>query len=409
MKILTNEYSCNIPDFKKPAKGGPANFARLFFNFTDKNSKKHLWQGIIFRELDQKNNSYSLSKTKDLRANREIFLFKMPRSFTTAILKANKDGDPRLILSEPISRLSKFIKKISPDIVFLNGFSLGNWIIMEAARLANVPIAVQHAGLWGVELDIYKDFYSPAGIKMMKDMERDVSRFATAEIFLNNFTKEYFDKNILKDKRQRRSLVKVIPLPVELSFFKSRRQKNSRFLFDRKTFHIGIIARWDRIKNHEALADLAQAANKKGLPWLFHSVTKIPDSKKKAALKNKYRRNIDIIGHLTKEDIKEFCSSNDLMIVPSKFDVSPTTLLEALACGTPTAISKNVGFVDDYKKHGAKDWIVDFDNPDKAIRQIKKILRKKIPVKLINELERKHDSKKILKEYLSLFQEITKK
>ena len=409
MRILTNEYACNVPDFKEPAKGGPANFARLFFNFTTKDSKKHLWQGIIFRELDEKSASYSLKKLKDLRANREIFLFKMPQSFTTSVLKAKKVGDCRSMLSEPIAKLSNLIRRISPDIVFLNGFSLGNWMIMEAARSAQVPVAVQHAGLWGVELDVYRDFYSPAGIKMMKDMERDVSRFAAAEIFLNDFTKGYFDKNILKDKRQRKSSVKVIPLPVELSFFKPGQRKNDRFLFDPKMFHIGIIARWDRIKNHEALADLAQTANEKGLPWSFHSVTKIPDTKKKITLKNKYRRNIDVIGHLTKEDIREFCSSNDLMIIPSKFDVSPTTLLEALVCGTPTAISKNVGFVDDYKKHGAKDWIIDFDDPDKAIRQIKRIIRKKIPAKLIKDLQRKHDSKKVLKEYLSLFQEIIKK
>lgn len=407
MKILTNEYLCNTPNLKKPAKGGPANFARLFFNFLKKEDKKLEWQGIIINDLDP-NNKEIFFKTLEADSKRNIFYFSLPFLLTEKIRKAKKVLDYRQVLKDPLEKLTAVIKEKSPDIVFLNGFSMGNWLILEAAYKNNIPVIIQHAGIWFKELEVYKDFYSTAGVKMMKQMEKDSSIFSNEEIFLNDFSRSYFDQKVLKGKRAKKNKFTIIPLPVDFNFFKKSDTQKTKFNFDKKKFNIGLIARWDRIKNHEAVARLSVEIKKNNLPWVINSVTRIPESNINADIKKIYRENIRVIDFLSKKEIKDFCSHNDLVIIPSKFDVSPTVLLETLACQIPVAISPNVGFVDDYYKLGADDWVMDFEKPQLAVESLKKIKKKKLPIKLTRHLIKKHNLENVFEQYLSLINDLKK-
>lgn len=402
MKILTNEYTCNTPNFKQPAKGGPANFARLFFNFLKTKQPGLEWHGLIINDLKVVSKNFSLDKIQNSKRGRFIYNFSFPYLKTRKILQAKELLNYRNILAEPIKRLTTLIKKISPDVVFLNGFSLGNWLILEVASKNNIPVLIQHAGIWSKELDIYHDFYSPYGIKMMKKMDRESSTLSTVEIFLNDFSRQYFDTLVLKKKRTKKNKFLIIPLPVDFSFFKKQDLQKTKLKIDQKKFNIGMVARWDRIKNHEAVAEMSGVIKDSNLPWSINSVTRVPVSDINARIKKIYRENINIIDFLTKAEIKDFCFQNDLIIIPSKFDVSPTILLEAVACGTPVAISRTVGFVDDYYNYGAGDWIIDFSNPQKAVNQLKKIRNKKLPTRLVKELIRKHDLNKVFEKYFSL-------
>ena len=65
MKILTNEYACNTPNFDQPAKGGPANLSstEIFLNkFSNLFSIKKMVSGYqkvykrILEDLDYKKN-----------------------------------------------------------------------------------------------------------------------------------------------------------------------------------------------------------------------------------------------------------------------------------------------------------------------------------------------------------------
>lgn len=407
MKILTNEYLCNTPNLKKPAKGGPANFARLFFNFLKKEDKKLEWQGLIINDLDP-NNKEIFFKTLEADSKRNIFYFSLPFLLTEKIRKAKKVLDYRQVLKDPLEKLTAVIKEKSPDIVFLNGFSMGNWLILEAAYKNNIPVIIQHAGIWFKELEVYKDFYSTAGVKMMKQMEKDSSIFSNEEIFLNDFSRSYFDQKVLKGKRAKKNKFTIIPLPVDFNFFKKSDTQKTKFNFDKKKFNIGLIARWDRIKNHEAVARLSVEIKKNNLPWVINSVTRIPESNINADIKKIYRENIRVIDFLSKKEIKDFCSHNDLVIIPSKFDVSPTVLLETLACQIPVAISPNVGFVDDYYKLGADDWVIDFEKPQLAVESLKKIKKKKLPIKLTRHLIKKHNLENVFEQYLSLINDLKK-
>ncbi|NCN25220.1 hypothetical protein COT94_03985 [Candidatus Falkowbacteria bacterium CG10_big_fil_rev_8_21_14_0_10_37_14] len=409
MKILTNDYQSNVLNFNQPAKGGPANFARIFYNYLKQFKGSYHWQGILV-EFSVDTEVCSLQRLKDSRRKRSLYQINIPTKFSKVLTNANTTKtDPRLVLAEPISILVKLIKKLDPDIVFLNGFSLGNWLLLESAHLVGKPIVIQHAGIWTVELDIWSDFFSAEGLKIMKQMGMDSAVFSSAEIFLNNFSRNIFDKSFSKLVRPRGHKTVIIPLAVDFSAYQSKIKAKKSFNFNSEYFNIGVVARWDRIKNHQAVGDLAKKIKIDKLAWSINSVTKIPPTKKFLAFKKSYAQNINVIGHLSKEKIRDFCLENDLIIIPSKFDVSPTILLEAVACGTPVAISATVGFVDDYCRYGADDWVIDFNNTKKVVKQLAKIKGRALPAKLTKALIKKHQTDKVFGQYFSLFNKLITK
>jgi|GEM_PF-1998598 len=406
MKIFSNEYQSNVSKLNQPAKGGPANFGRIFCDYLDRDSSSHLWQGLLV-EFDAKISKCSLRQVPSTGSNKIFYRLLIPTQLAKSITRAKKANiNPRVVLAEPISRLVKLLNNLSPDIVFLNGFSLGNWILLEAAHQAHQKIIIQHAGIWSAELDIYQDFFTTAGIKIMKQMEMDSATLITAEIFLNDYSRQYFSEAYPELKRSAKHQVKIIPLAVDFRLYQGQSDYSSLFNFQAVRFNIGVVARWDRIKNHQAIANLATQIKALNLAWSINSVTTIPATKKNIKLKKQYQKNIAVTNYLSKEGIGIFCSANDLIIIPSKFDVSPTILLEAIASGTPVAISKSVGFVDDYRRYGADDWIIDFDHNDKAIKQLKRIKGRAMPVKLTKALMQKHQANKVFVQYLRLFKKI---
>ena len=404
MKIFSNGYPTNMPNAEAVSQGGPANFARLFSTFVTSNTS-HSWVGIMV--------SHSKSKTIRIKKSfsfpqRDYFKFYLPKKYYRLITQANKVADPAIILEKPIKRLASLIKKENPDVVFLNGFSLFNWILLKAAVEAKVPIAIQHAGIWTKELNLYKHIYTKAGLKIMKQMEKDSTYLCSAEVFLNTWSRDYYQKHVAKKIS---GTVGIIPLPFDFASFASlpKSQKKSVLSHLRPGLKIGTIARWDRIKNHKAFLSLARAAKREGLPWQFYSVTKIPENTRFAASKKSYEKNIKVVRSLDRVGIYDFCRAMDLLILPSLFDVSPTVVLEAVSVKTPIVISGNVGYAHDFKESGAKDWVIDFKDIKKAKEKIKKIMQKPLPQTLQNQIKVNHGHEKVFLSYLNLFERITEK
>ena len=249
---------------------------------------------------------------------------------------------------------------------------------------------------------MHKDLYTKHGRKLMKDMERDSTRLAQAEIFLNVWSKNYYQRNIAVGSKHK---TVVIPLPFDFATFQQlgTDTNSPTVAFDKEFFHIGTIARWDKIKNHKMILAIAKMAKKRSLPWKFHSVVAIPDSKKHRGARAEYAKYINVIPPVDRVGISNFCKSVDLLVLPSLFDVSPTVVLEALATDTPIMISPNTGYVHDFYAHGGKSWVIGPKNVKAAIRRISSLLGKHIPITLKKQIISKHDHKKVLASYLDVF------
>jgi glycosyltransferase involved in cell wall biosynthesis len=404
MLILSNGFPSNIPDSEKVSQGGPANFARLFVNYILANTK-HEWIGIMLESVDHSRTSLEDVFQAD---RRQYFKILTPKKCLAALRYANdKNLKPDVIFKEQISLLAKFVEEKKPSVIFLNGFGILNWLLLKAAQQTNTPAVIQHAGIWSKELSIHKELYSKHSRKLMEQMEVDSSLLTSCEIFLNEWSKNYYQKNVFRGSSGKST---IIPLPFDFASFRllSNSRRLRRFKFPKENFQIGTIARWDEIKNHTAILALAKSAKKLGLPWTFHTIVDIPQAKNYEKKEADYKKYIDVIPPVDRIGVSDFCRSLDLIIMPSLFDVSPTVVLEAIASGTPVVISKNVGYYSDFFHFEGKKWIVDFSKPEKAIHAIKQLLGKNMSGKLTRKIKTSHNHRKVFAEYLKVFERVAK-
>lgn len=400
MRILSNGFPTNLPDSETVSQGGPANFARLFKNHIISSNSEHFWIGVVMQRSD----STLVSLKHVFSSNyRRYILLRIPPAAFRRITRAKKGAEPQRIFGASIKKLCELINDEKPDVIFLNGFGLLNWMLLKAGEATGTPVVIQHAGIWGKELAIHRDLYTEYGRKIMEGMERDATRIAAVEIFLNRWSRDYYRTNIASGDLRR---TEIIPLPFDFESFNelSSGVRTGQFDFPRTQFHIGIIARWDEIKNHAAIVAMAKEARRRKLPWKFHAVVDIPENKESEKEVKEYRRFVDVIPPLDRSGISDFCRSVDLLMLPSLFDVSPTVVLEAIALDTPIAISPTIGYVDDFKGCGAGEWVIDPSNTMEAVNALQRLEGRKMPMRLRDRLRDIHDHRKVFAAYLEIFE-----
>lgn len=397
MRIVSNESIFNLPGQKKKAHGGTAIFARNFSNYATRHG--HEWIGVIDR-ISKGRKTY-ITKA-DVDGQRSFYNLFFPAWRHRMIIDAEKSLDAKKHFAEEITRLKKFFDETKPDIVFLNGFLSTAWMMLIAAYEAGIPIAVQHAGILQVEMETQKRIRPKAARLIYLEMERDIARYATKQVFLNDYSRQVYNSKVIAIPHGKSV---IIPLPYQqemLSYFREHGQQEKEHGFD-----IGNVARWNRIKNYEAFVDVAKAAHAQGLDWRFHCVTSIPQTNFKKRVKEQYGRHVYVHAPMGREDLAHFYAAMDAMILPSRFDVSPTVVMEATLAGKPTLISPNVGWVSEYEGCGMKDWVIDFGDPKKVVARLKKLLDKPRPKTFRNYIIKKHAPEKVFAKYISLFKQLT--
>lgn len=399
MRIFTNAFPTNMPDSEKVSQGGPANFAKLFSTYIEANTG-HEWYGLM---MDASLIGLTNIRRKYSFPQRYYYQLRLPRRSLRLITKATQPADPTVILKKPLAKIVRLMEKVSPDVVFLNGFGLLNWMLLKAAEQLSLPTVIQHAGIWTKELGIHRQFYTAAGRKMMEKMEQDSSRLCACEIFLNEFSRDYYRRHVARGRGETR----IIPLPFDFTAFR-RLEGSKKKMFDSRDKNIGFIARWDEIKNHPAALALAKEALAAGHRWKFRSVVDIPDDGRDERFKRTYQKYMSLTPSLDRSGIARFCRSIDLLIVPSVFDVSPTVVLEAIASGTPVAISKTVGFASAFRRYGASKWVIDFDNPRSAFKKISRLLDEPMPKELVKDIKRDHSHSRVFRSYLEVFRSLSR-
>lgn len=398
MKILSNDYLSNVPLDSRVAPGGPAHFAYAFSEEVIKHG--HEWIGIIHQGKDEVKTS--IQKKAGVK-NKTYYFFSYPPAHRQTFMASKKMVDPRKWFALQIDVLRKFIRRVKPDVLFLNGYSVFAWQLLEAARLENLPIVIQHAGISQVEFEQYKDLYTHAARMSVLQMERDIVAAASKQVFLNAYSRDAFCERVAPVPAKQ---AVIIPLPYQKLFLKSAASSRSKKSSSHKTVVVGCVARWDRIKNHAAILRLAEEARKQNLDWYFKCVTKIPETTVHRRFKNAYKKAIEVVPPMSAQDLINFYNSVDLLVLPSHFDVSPTVVMEAALQGKVTLISPNVGWVSEYLAHGLDEWIIDFTDPKQVVQRMSKLLRKSDPTGFRVSIRTKHNPNKVFAAYLRLLNSV---
>lgn len=349
IRVFFNDSHVNLPGSALIPQGGPSRFAHLFTNHFKNAYKDVTLISLLFSHNDKDDRIY-LRESKHDRTYFEVVYpnLTLSESYSRQYTKAAY----LKFLAPWLSVVGEALDRAQPDIVFLNGFSIANWMILNEASRRSIPVCVQQAGIWKKELQVVKHRFSPSIRRIFSRFEKDIIEKAACQIFLNEFSRDAFFKihrTVLTPKRRARTT--IVPLPiVDMPVREMHMDK-------KPTHNVAIIARWDAIKNHAAMKRLAAHAQKVRAPFSMFAVTKWAETPV-TELKRQYPSLVGVVPPMSPEALYKFYASVDAIIIPSRFDVSPTVLMEAILSGKPVIISHAVGWVSDYKHLGFTDLIV---------------------------------------------------
>lgn len=105
---------------------------------------------------------------------------------------------------------------------------------------------------------------------------------------------------------------------------------------------IGSVARFDEVKNHAFMVNIAEALKKKGVNFkmLFIGNGDLMEKIFQQIMEMNLQNFIAIVG--LRNDIPDMMHVFDLFLMPSHFEGNPVTLVEAQAAGLPCVITDNI-------------------------------------------------------------------
>lgn len=395
MRILTLDYLPNVPGSGKHIKGGAERFARDFSAYATKEG--HEWVGV----LQHSERERPLIQELPGSAGKRFFSIFSRNAGSEHMSTFASVAEAEVAYEPEVNEMAEVMRLTKPEVVFLNGFIPFSWMLFLAARRERVPVVIQHAGIFAIETAAYADVY-PLGYRTLaKQMEREVSEQSVANIFLNEHSRSAFLAHVP---------VTALPNPRIVRLPHAGWSFPKKFApTPQKERVIGVVSRWDRIKNHDAVLALAEEIYLQKLPWKLVSVMHLPDTGQKIAFKARYRERIEIVSPMGRDALRDFYRSLDVLILPSHFETVGGVVMEALAEGKPTLVSPGVGWIDEYKKSQMIDWVIDFSDPKKVIERLTDMFSRTTWPELATFAEYvqlAHDPYTIYAEYLELFNEI---
>jgi len=349
IRILYNDSDINIKENNRHPQGGITRFAQLFRSYFNENDDVTLIP-FLFSPCNDKKDPIVHHRVS---SNDQYAQVSYDRSIISKLHKQKLSRFEFIKKLNPIiDRIQLFVSEIRPDVIFLNGFGISNWMLMYVGHKLSIPVIIQHAGVWKVEIKITLK-NSPAIVRRnFYHLERDTIKYCSHHIFLTEASREQFRKlhvsDIADKKLSKHS--SIIPLSVDIRNTAKRKKalKNGNV-------EIGMVARWDAIKNHTAMLKMA-SSKEKPKNWHIQTVTRSPDQK--FDFVRRYTKKIDIVTPMSPDELISFYKKMDVTILPSHFETFGGVVIESLLAGTPAIISDQVGVVGLFEKFGLHDHII---------------------------------------------------
>lgn len=390
--ILINYYSDLVDD--KSFVAGIKSQQLSFKKFIDK-SPSYKLIGVFASEL--KNADEAATKKRE----GNFYQIAWPKSFLKNQLMDCENA------SEIDRRFDKIIKLIQEiiiseniSVVLLNGFTLFNSCIWQAAKRQKTPVVYVHAGHVNIEAFLNPHFGGAELPRLYVEIEKNMATEIHCNIFLNNFSKKTYEKDLainLKDNSI------IIPASITEDFLNLKIKPPKNTGGKKEKMNVGIVARWDPVKNHQAFLEIAKYAKQKNLPFEFSAVTKFPHGRNPESvmgIEDEYKKHIRILKPLPSGELIKFYRDMDIIVCPSLFETLNKTVLECLLCGTPALISPTTGAMEIFQKFKLGGWIDDFKYPEQTLEKIKNIINSHVPQSAVNYIKEKHSPDAVFSQYL---------
>ncbi len=259
-------------------------------------------------------------------------------------------------------KLYKIMKAEKPDIVHTHTAKAG-FSGRIAAKLAGVK-KIYHT----FHGNVFQGYFNPLKTKIFILLEKLCALFTNKIIVISEQQKTELIKNKIAGVEK----IEIIPLGFELDKIKDiqpNKYLRQKFNIPNDCKIAGLIGRLVPIKNHSYFIEIAEKVLQKidNIRFLI-----IGDGE----LKSELERNISARGLTGKIIITGFINEPDkiygdldLVLLTSKNEGTPVTIIEAMACGKPV-LSTNVGGVGDVLQGGKYGYLEGQNDSDKFAKDI---------------------------------------
>lgn len=275
-----------------------------------------------------------------------------------------------------IIEIYKILKKEKPLIVHTH-MSKAALVGRVAVKLYNLTHKQKIKTVHTFHGHTFRGYFSPAKEKLFLNIEKFLAKYATNKII--TISKQQQNEILDIYRVGSRGQHEIINLGIDTIFANELDKKSFREDFDipLKAKVFGIVGRIAEVKNHKLFIDSVKEFNKFGFNNIYFVIIGDGDKDYVNELK-RYAKEIDnLIFAGNQMDPRYFYGALDFLVLTSKNEGTPVSILEAFACKIPV-VSTAVGGVIDLIGKNERGIIAKEDCKD---------LAKKYKYALINNLE----------------------
>jgi len=244
------------------------------------------------------------------------------------------------------------LRKIQPDCIIMNGYTVATTILWLRSFLSNVPFIV-----WSGSI-----FKSGRFDSLIRRIQRKlIIRRASAFIAYGSLAKEYLiEMGASEDE------VFVGINTVDTRFFKEKTTMLKRDIVkEENKFSLTYIGYLSARKNVIAVLNVMKELVKHRKDFVLDILGDGPELEnlKNFVLLNKLSNHVKFHGFIQKKEIPIFLAKSDCFLFQTDFDIWGLVLNEAMASGCLVISSENAGATKDLIQHGVNGYIADYREP----------------------------------------------
>jgi glycosyltransferase involved in cell wall biosynthesis len=254
-----------------------------------------------------------------------------------------------------IVKLVRLYRRVQPAIIHTHKSKAGavgriaawiyRWATPSALWLRPRPCRVVHT----FHGHTFHSYFSRARSRVFLALERMLARFATdAIVVLGEQQRQEINDRF---RVGRPGQFRVVPLGIDLAEFNtSNGAARERFGIPRESLVVGIIGRLCAVKNHELfLRAVARLTSNGASSSTSPSFVVVGDGELREDLESKSRQlglaeRVTFLGF--RRDVDALYHAFDVVVLTSRNEGTPLTLIEAMACGRPVVATEVGGVVD---------------------------------------------------------------
>lgn len=227
-----------------------------------------------------------------------------------------------------------FFKKNDYSIIHINSCSLKDILMTSLpAKLSNKPHIIAHAHSPGTPKDTKLDYF-------LRLILKQLISFSCTEYFAcsNNVAKAKYPKKILSRK------VKIINNAIDINKFKynliKRREIRNKYNLSNDDCLIGMVGRFEKEKNHKFMVEVIKLIEKDNYKLILIGDGSLLNNIMYQV--NELNLNDKVIFTQKVDNVYDYYSAIDVLVLPSLYEGFPFVAVEAQASGCPIIISEHV-------------------------------------------------------------------